>query len=128
MSRPSSLWSDSDTKMRVFAAALSLLISLTLCILKFWAYNQTKSQAIFSDALESIVNIITAGFAIFVVVYATQPADEDHPYGHGKAEFISSIFEGGLIAFAAFAIIYESLKTWLGGVHIEQVDLGISVT
>ena len=128
MSRPSTLWSEADARMRVTAASLSLVISIGLSVLKFWAYNETRSQAIFSDALESLVNIIAAMFGLFVIYYATKPADEDHPYGHGKAEFLSSTFEGGLIAFAAFAIIYESIKTLVTGTHIEQIELGINVT
>ena len=114
--------------MRVYAAGLSLIVSIALSFVKFWAYGETNSQAIFSDALESLVNVVAASFALFVVFYANKPADEDHPYGHGKAEFLSSIFEGGLVAFAALAIIYESTKNFLSGVTIEAVDLGIWVT
>lgn len=114
--------------MRVYAAAISLIVSIALSFLKFWAYGETNSQAIFSDALESLVNVVAASFALFVVFYANKPADEDHPYGHGKAEFLSSIFEGGLISFAALAIIYESTKNFLMGVTIESIDLGIWVT
>lgn len=128
MSRPSSLWSETDSRMRIIAATISFLISTGLSVLKFWAYTETRSQAIFSDALESIVNIIAALFALFVIYYSTQPADEDHPYGHGKAEYLSSIFEGGLIAFAALIIIYESIKNFVSGVTVEQIGLGITVT
>lgn len=114
--------------MRVYAAAISLVVSIVLSFMKFWAYGETNSQAIFSDALESLVNVVAASFALFVVFYANKPADEDHPYGHGKAEFLSSVFEGGLISFAALAIIYESIKNYLMGVTIEAIDLGITVT
>lgn len=120
-------WS-SDEKIRIFAAALSLVLSIALSILKFWAYDVTQSQAIFSDALESLVNIVAGIFALFVMFYATKPADADHPYGHGKAEFLSATFEGGLIAFAAILIIYEAAKTLATGARIEQVDLGITIT
>lgn len=117
-----------DSRTRVIAAGLSLVVSVFLSILKFWAYKETNSQAIFSDALESLVNIIAAIFALVVIFYATKPADEDHPYGHGKAEFLSSIFEGGLIAFAAIAIFYEGIKTLIAGTTIQHVDLGIAIT
>ena len=70
-------------------------------LLKFWAHNKTGSEAIYSDAVESIINVVAAALALFVVYYATKPADEDHPYGHGKVEYFSSAFEGGLISFAS---------------------------
>lgn len=82
-------------------------------LFKFWAYNLTKSEAVFSDALESIVNVVTAALAIVVVIVSAKPADKDHPYGHGKAEYLSAAFEGGLITFAALAIIFEAIKALL---------------
>src|SRR5437870_713103 len=80
------------------ATILSLVTSVILLVAKFWAFRLTNSQAVFSDAMESIVNVVAAGLAVWVVRYARQPADADHPYGHGKAEFFSAAFEGGLIA------------------------------
>ena len=65
----------------------------------------TGSSAVLSDALESTVNVVAATFAVFAVRFAAQPADRDHPYGHGKIEFLSAAFEGGLISFAAVMIL-----------------------
>ena len=128
MSRPSALWSDSDSKMRVYAAGVSLLVAVALSILKFWAYTETNSQAIFSDAVESLINIVAAIFALFVIFYATKPADQDNPYGNDKADFLSYTFEGGMIAFAAIAISYEAIRTLVSGISIERVDFGIMIT
>jgi cation diffusion facilitator family transporter len=68
---------------------------------KFAAYLLTGSAVIFADAMESIVNVLAAGFAVYSLYYAHLPADESHPYGHGKIEFVSAGFEGGMILLAA---------------------------
>src|SRR5258708_2517815 len=83
------------------AAAISLAVGVVLLAIKFIAYFLTGSAAVFSDALESIVNVIAAGVAVYALRLAHQPADEDHPYGHGKVEFMSAAFEGGMILLAA---------------------------
>ena len=62
-----------------------------------------------SNAMESIVNVVAAGFGIWSLLFAGRPADRNHPYGHGKIEFFSAAFEGGLIAFAAILIVYEAI-------------------
>jgi len=90
-------------------ARLSFGVSLVLLLVKFFAYYLTGSKAILSDALESIINVITAAFLIGVVHVSTQPVDEDHPYGHGKAESFSAGVEGGLIVLAAIMILIEAV-------------------
>src|SRR4026209_298317 len=97
-----------DDRIRLVAMAISLAVSVGLLAAKFQAYRLTGSTAILSDALESIVNVVAAGFAIAALLFAHRPADRNHPYGHGKMEFLSAAFEGGLIAFAAVLIIYEA--------------------
>lgn len=62
-----------------------------------------------TDALESIVNVLTGAFALFSLYYAAKPKDEDHPYGHGKIEHLSGGFEGGMIVLVGSAIIYEGI-------------------
>ena len=86
------------------AAALSIAVSVVLLAIKFVAYYITSSAAIFSDALESIVNVFAASFALYSVVLAHLPADHKHPYGHGKIEFLSAGFEGGMIVLAGLGI------------------------
>lgn len=117
-----------EQKQRNFAAIASLVIGATLMLLKFWAFSLTGSEAIRSDAMESIVNVITAAFAIFVVYYAAKPADTDHPYGHGKMEYFSAAFEGGLISFAALFIIIEAIRALLGEYRLQNLDSGLYIT
>jgi cation diffusion facilitator family transporter len=83
------------------AIGLSLGVGAALMALKFAAYFLTGSAVIFADAMESIVNVLAAGFAAYALYYAHQPADASHPYGHGKVEFLSAGFEGGMILLAA---------------------------
>ena len=116
-----------DDQMRLRAAFLSLAISIVLLGAKFWAYRLTRSTAILSDALESIVNVVAAAFAVSGLVFAGRPADRNHPYGHGKIEFLSAAFEGGLIAFAAVLIIYEVVRAFLHGVDLRALDTGLLI-
>lgn len=107
---------------------MSLVVAVVLLAVKFWAYAATGSQAVFSDALESIVNVVAAIAAFAVLRYADQPADRDHPFGHGKAEFISAAFEGGLIVFAAIVIVWQAgLKLWHGA-EVQRLDFGLLLT
>ncbi len=110
------------------ASRVSLAVSLVLLAIKFIGYKLTHSQAVFSDAMESIVNVVAAGVAIFVVWYSRKPADQDHPYGHGKAEFFSAAFEGGLIAFASIMIAVEAVKALIRGHEVQQLGVGVAVT
>lgn len=107
------------------AAKYSLVISFIVLALKAIGFKLSGSNAIFSDALETLINILTAGTALWVISYVNKPADEDHPYGHGKVEFFSAAFEGGLIIFAAFTIILESLQSFRNGSPLFDLDLGI---
>ena len=90
-------------------ARLSFTVSLILLVVKFTAYYLSDSKAILSDAIESIINVITAAFLMGVISVSSQPADEDHPYGHGKAEAFSAGLEGGLIILAAIMILVEAV-------------------
>src|SRR4051812_17828158 len=72
------------------AAGLSLGVGTALMGVKFAAYLLTGSAVIFADAMESIVNVLAAGFAVYALYYAHLPADRSHPYGHGKIEFVSA--------------------------------------
>ena len=122
MSIPSSI----DFTARKKAAWVSFFISFIVIALKIYAFQQTKSIAIFSDALESIINVVTSLIAVFVIRYSSQPADQEHPYGHGKSEFFSAAFEGGLIFFAALMVFVEGIKALMGhGPSIESLEVGI---
>src|SRR3954463_4390694 len=91
------------------AAVISVVVSVVLLAIKFTAYWFTGSAAIFSDAMESIVNVLAGGFALYSVILAHAPADEKHPYGHGKIEFMSAGLEGGMMLLAAVWIIFEAV-------------------
>src|SRR5215216_5699379 len=103
-----------EESLRVFrferrAALMSLTVGVILLAIKFTAYFITASSAIFSDALESIVNVLASGFALYSIILAHSPADEKHPYGHGKVEFLAAGFEGGMIVLAAAAIAVQAI-------------------
>ena len=110
---------------RKSAAYASFVVSVILLGIKFYAYDLTHSQTILSDALESIINVLTATFVIFVIRYSVKPKDKDHPYGHGKIEYFSSAFEGGLIAFASVAIVIEAGKAWWKGEPLHELGQGL---
>jgi cation diffusion facilitator family transporter len=117
-----------DLRIRLTAAVASLIIGSGLLVAKYIAYRLTLSTAILSDALESIVNVIAAVFAFSGLIFAATPADRGHPYGHGKIEFFSAAFEGGLIAFAALLILYEAGVAFWYGNEVRQLDLGVAIT
>jgi cation diffusion facilitator family transporter len=102
-----------------------VIVAILLFIMKIVAYVLTHSIAILTDALESTVNVI-AGFIGFYSLYVSaKPRDRDHPYGHGKAEFLSAAVEGVLIIIAGMVIIYEATNKLLHPSPLEQLDYGI---
>jgi cation diffusion facilitator family transporter len=108
--------------------ALASLIAATATIgLKASAYALTGSVALLSDALESVVNLLAAGFALLALTIAARPADEDHEYGHNKIEYFSSGFEGGLILVAAGGIAFAAVRRLLAPQQIEQAGLGLAI-
>lgn len=114
-------------RARLRAVLVSVAVSMVLLVAKYQAYRLTGSTAILSDALESIVNVVAAVFALGGIVFAGRPADRNHPYGHGKIEFFSAAFEGGLIAFAAVLIAYEVVLSLLRGPELRALDLGVAI-
>lgn len=109
------------------AAWISLLASIFVFLMKVGAYYMTESTAVLSDALESTVNVVAAIVALIVIRIASKPADEDHPYGHGKVEYFSAAFEGGLIFFAALMIIREAIDSLWKGENPRQLESGVLV-
>lgn len=100
-------------------------LSVFLFLIKIVAWQMTGSLAILSDALESTVNVI-AGFIGLVSLYVVaKPKDRNHPYGHGKAEFLSAAAEGTLIIFAGGFILYETVTTFLNHTPVEKLDSGL---
>ena len=111
------------------AVALSLGVGVALTGVKFLAYFLTGSSAVFSDALESIVNIAAAAFAVYSISVAHTPADAAHPYGHGKIEFLSGGFEGGMILLAALAATVKAVGDFIRTPELaqERLDLGTTL-
>ena len=94
-------------------------------ISKIVAYYLTNSLAILSDALESIVNVLAGVIGLYSLYVAAKPSDEDHPYGHGKAEFVSAAAEGSLIVAAGILIVYETVANFITNEPISSIDYGI---
>lgn len=92
---------------------------------KIIAYYFTHSLAILSDALESIVNVIAGFIGLYSLYVAAKPRDREHPYGHGKAEFVSAAIEGGLIVAAGIMIIYETVLNFLQESPLQKLDTGL---
>lgn len=116
-----------ETGLKRKAATLSLIISFLLFFGKIGAYYLTGSAAVLSDALESIVNIVAASFALYSLVLTSKPADKEHPYGHGKVEFFSAGFEGAMIIIAAFAIIAYAIRDIVIPREISSLDTGAGI-
>jgi cation diffusion facilitator family transporter len=103
------------------------LLSVLLFIAKIIAYNLTHSLAVLTDALESIVNVLAGFIGLYSLYVAAKPKDIEHPYGHGKAEFISAAAEGGLIIAAGLLIIYETFQNLIEHKPLQQLDKGLYV-
>lgn len=103
---------------------VSIAASVVTIILKFIAYQKTGSISFFSDALESFVNFFAAIIALILLHISEKPADKDHVYGHGKAEYFSSAIEGALILVAAFSIIYTSVNRIIEPQPLENITIG----
>ena len=112
-----------QTKRRL--GLLSLVVSVGLLAIKFYAYHLTHSQAVLTDALESIINVFTSGFAFYSLYLAELPKDENHPYGHGKIEYLSVGFEGALIVMAGAYILYSATLGLLHPHPVGRADWGV---
>ncbi len=109
------------------AALLSAAIGMLVMALKFGAYWLTGSIALYSDALESIINVAAAIFALVALRVAARPADAEHPYGHHKAEYFSAVFEGALVVVAALMILREAYFGILDPKPLDAPLIGLAV-
>ncbi len=117
-----------DTIERHHFAWLSIAAALATISLKFGAWWLTGSVGMLSDALESFVNLAGASFALWMILVSAQPPDEEHPFGHAKAEYFSSGFEGVLIFAAAAAIIWAAAGRLVSPQPLESVGPGLLVS
>ena len=107
---------------------LSVAVALATIVLKTAAWWITGSVSLLSDALEALVNLAGASFALAMVTVAAQPADDDHPFGHHKAEYFSSGFEGALILVAALAIVWAAVPRFWAPQPLESLGWGLSLS
>jgi cation diffusion facilitator family transporter len=117
-----------NTFERHHFAWLSIAAAVATILLKTVAWWLTGSVGLLSDALESFVNLAGASFALVMIVVAARPPDDDHPFGHAKAEYFSSGFEGILIFGAAAAIIWTAVDRLLAPQPLEAVGIGLAVS
>ena len=117
---PSSRWTTPENLLRI-----SVVVAIATIAFKTVAWAVSGSVGLLSDALESLVNLVGALFALGMVTIAKRPADDDHPYGHTKAEYFSAGFEGLLIFGAAMAILWASVDRLLHPQPLEQLGWGL---
>lgn len=107
---------------------LSVVVALVTIALKMAAWHWTGSISLFSDAMESLVNLAGALFGLGMVTIARRPPDEDHPFGHHKAEYFSSAFEGALILVAALGIAWTAINRLRTPQPLESLDIGLALS
>ncbi len=108
--------------------SISIFISLFQSSLKFYAFSVTNSSSIFTDAVESIANVLASCFALYAVYLTNIPKDSNHPYGHGKIEFFSAAFEGSLISLSGFFVLYHSILSIYHPIEIQAIQVGLKIT
>lgn len=117
--------------VQMFQHAYPMIVALAggfmILLMKLAAFYVSNSMALKSDALESLVNLLAGSFAFYAILYGKKPADRDHPYGHGKIEYVSSFFEGGLITLAAVLISYESVENLVRGIALKELGTGLLI-
>jgi cation diffusion facilitator family transporter len=109
------------------AALVSIAVAAIVMGLKYLAYWRTGSAALYSDALESIVNLVTAGVALYAIHIAFQPADRQHQFGHHKAEYFSAVIEGVLIVVAALLILHEAYDAFVKPRILNDLTAGLGL-
>lgn len=109
------------------AAMVSIAVAAAVMGLKYLAYWQTGSAALYSDALESIVNMVTAAVALYAIHVALQPADRRHQFGHHKAEYFSAVIEGVLIVVAALLILHEAYDAYIRPRTLDNLTAGMAI-
>jgi len=114
-------YSKQNLKVQYFVTALTIVVFL----LKAVTYVLTHSMSVLSDTLESVVNIVATLVGSYSLYIASKPKDKDHPYGHGKAEFVSAAFQGSLIVGIGCLIIYKALDSFIHPVSLHNLNNGI---
>ncbi len=115
-------------RKNVRVQTIVLGLGALLMLAKFGAWYITRSNAVLSDALESIINITAGTFALFSLWFAARPRDQSHPYGHGKVEYLAAGFEGALILISALAIIAKASYNFWHPPVLSQLSTGMLIT
>jgi cation diffusion facilitator family transporter len=113
---------------RVVAGMISVLAGTVIVLGKVVAYQATGSSAILSDAFEGLTNVVAATFSFGAIIFSREPPDREHPYGHGKIEHLSAVFEGGLIAIAAILTAAYAARDLWRGPEVAALDFGLVLT
>jgi cation diffusion facilitator family transporter len=125
--RPAAQRDKNEMSDAYFAMRLSLIFGFVMLLGKTTAWFMTHSAAIFSDAAESVIHVIAVGFASFSLRLSARPASHHFLYGYERITFFSAGFEGALIVVAAIAIIFESIREWIGGLKLEHIGSGFGI-
>jgi cation diffusion facilitator family transporter len=110
------------------AARTSVVVGVLVLVTKTLAWHWTGSVALLGDAIESIVNVVAAGLVMWALHFSSQPADDEHPWGHGKAEYFSAGVEGTLVVVAALAIAHEAVQALTGHARAPVLGFGLVVS
>lgn len=116
---------DVITTQNIKIQRLVVIVAILLLLVKVSAYYLTHSVAILTDALESIVNVVAGIMGLYSLIISARPRDDDHPYGHGKIEFISSAIEGTMVLIAGVLIIYEAVRALLNPSILQSLSFGL---
>ncbi len=116
----------SDARLQTIALA-SIAVAVLVMALKYVAYLVTGSAALYSDALESVVNIVASAAALLAIRVSMKPADKEHPFGHHKAEYLSAVLEGALVIVAALLIFVEAWQALLRPRALTEPALGLAI-
>lgn len=108
--------------------SIAIAVSLVTISMKTGAWLVTGSVGLLSDAIESVVNLVAALVGLVVILWSTRPPDEDHAYGHEKADYVSAGFEGALILLAAFTIAYAAIDRLLNPAGLTEVGIGLAIS
>lgn len=116
-----------STNRTILIAAGSIGVGLLVLGLKLVAYAMTGSIALYSDALESVVNVVSAAAALLALIAGRRPADDNHPYGHGKVEYFSAVFVGSLIVVAAIMILHKAFGGFMHPKAFDASPVGLAI-
>ncbi len=118
---------EKEARLNVRVQSFILGIGLLVLLAKFIAYFITHSNAVLTDAVESIVNVVAGALGLYSLILSAKPSDSNHPYGHGKAEFISAAVEGAMIFIAGGIIIVKSIYNLVYPVELHSLDIGLYI-